>query len=117
MVVDAERHGQPPRLPCYTGLLTRLNCEASERPVGAGPTGKITGYLLNTEHLYGASKARFFVEFGFRQEVWEDLAAALKEHGQRHEVASVRETEFGVRYAMDGVLRVPDNRQPRVRTI
>lgn len=78
---------------------------------------KITGYLLNTEHLYGASKARFFVGFGFRQEVWEELAAALKEHGQRHEVASVRETEFGVRYAVDGVLRAPDNRQPRVRTI
>jgi len=39
---------------------------------------KITDYLLNTAHRYGASKARFFAQFGFRLEAWEVLAAALR---------------------------------------
>jgi hypothetical protein len=29
---------------------------------------KIPGYLLNTEHLIGASKTHFFSHFGFRTE-------------------------------------------------
>ena len=31
---------------------------------------KIEGYLLNAAHGYGASKARFFGEVGFRAENW-----------------------------------------------
>ena len=32
---------------------------------------KVLGYLLNRAHRYGASKARFFSEFGFTAEAWE----------------------------------------------
>ena len=78
---------------------------------------KITGYLLNPAHRYGASKARFFAAFGFRLEAWEVLAAALREHGQQHEVTRVRETGFGPRYEVEGELRGPDNRRPCVRTV
>ena len=35
---------------------------------------KITEYLLNSAHRYGASKARFFTAFGFDPAVWETLA-------------------------------------------
>ena len=31
---------------------------------------KIMDYLLSSTHRYGASKARFFSEFGFRVEEW-----------------------------------------------
>jgi hypothetical protein len=47
---------------------------------------KVVGYLLNLNHRYGASKARFFMGFGFQVEAWETFAAALREHGQQHEV-------------------------------
>jgi hypothetical protein len=53
---------------------------------------KITEYLLNTAHRSGASKARFFTEFGFELAAWEVLAKALIEHAQRHEVRKVTET-------------------------
>lgn len=79
--------------------------------------GKIVDYLLASGHRYGASKARFFAEFGFRLESWEVLAAALREHGLRHEVSRVKETGFGPRYDVDGELRAPDGRQPRIRTV
>ena len=78
---------------------------------------KISGYLLNPGHRYGASKARFFTEFGFRVEAWQVLADALHEHGCTQKVALVRETSFGQRYAVEGELITPSGREPRVRTV
>ena len=78
---------------------------------------KVIGYLLNAAHRYGAGKARFFGAFGFEVEEWEILAQALRGHGQRHEVSSETETEFGPRYEVDGPLETPDLRAPQVRTV
>ena len=78
---------------------------------------KIVEYLLNPAHRYGASKARFFAQFGFRAEAWEVLAGALREHAQENEVTKVRETGFGPRYEVEGELTAPDGRRPRVCTV
>ncbi len=78
---------------------------------------KVAEYLLNPRHRYGASKARFFLEFGFQIDDWEVFAEALREHGQVHEVSLVRQTRWGPRYEIDGELNAPDGRQPRIRTI
>lgn len=78
---------------------------------------KIVDYLLNPAHRHGAGKARFFGAFGFRVEQWEILAAALREHGQRHDVARTKETGFGPRFQVEGELAAPDGRRPRVRTV
>lgn len=78
---------------------------------------KIFGYLLNPEHQYGASKARFFAAFGFTAENWQTLAKALLDHGQTHDVTRVRETGFGPRYEIEGVISTPDGRNPRLRTV
>ena len=78
---------------------------------------KIIDYLLNHSHRHGASKAKFFAEFGFHEESWETLASALREHAERHEVGRVRETGFGPRYEIDGELRAPDGRSPRIRAV
>jgi hypothetical protein len=78
---------------------------------------KITEYLLNNAHRYGASKAKFFGEFGFKLAAWEILAKALIEHAQRNEVSKVTETLFGSRFEISGELYAPDGRAPMVRTI
>lgn len=78
---------------------------------------KIADYLLNASHRFGASKARYFTQFGFRMESWELFAAALREHGQQHDVSRTRETGFGPRYEVEGDLVAPDGRRPRVRTV
>jgi Domain of unknown function (DUF6883) len=78
---------------------------------------KIVDYLLNSAHRYGASKARFFSEFGFRVERWEELAGALREHSRAFDVVRERETGFGPRYVVEGELDTPCGRRPRVRTI
>lgn len=78
---------------------------------------KITEYLLNAEHRYGASKARFFARFGFSLATWETLAVALREHGQQHEVSGVTETIFGTCYEVEGELRTPNGRTPKIRSV
>ena len=78
---------------------------------------KIVEYLLNPAHRYGASKARFFGQFGFQPEAREVLAVALRGHGEQNEVTKVRETGFGLRYEVEGELAAPDGRRPRVRTV
>jgi hypothetical protein len=78
---------------------------------------KIVDYLLNSQHRFGASKAKFFSSYGFVPEKWELFADALREHGQKHEVSKVVETGFGPRYQIDGELQAPDRRIPRVRSV
>jgi hypothetical protein len=78
---------------------------------------KIVGYLMNIEHRIGASKAHFFISFGFSAEKWEQLAKALLVHGQTHEVKRVRETDFGPRYEVEGALKTPDGRTPLIRSV
>jgi hypothetical protein len=78
---------------------------------------KVTDYLLNPAHRYGASKARFFVQFGFTLEGWEVLADALRQHGSAHEIVRTNETPFGPRYEIEGPIASPDGRNPRIRTV
>ena len=78
---------------------------------------KIVDYLLNPVHRFGASKARFFAHFGFRVTAWEQLAQALREHGQKNDVTKTRETGFGPRYEVEGKLNCPNGRHPQVRSV
>ena|SRR5580698_2054616 len=78
---------------------------------------KIQNYLLDPEHRFGGSKARFFNRFGFTLEHWQQLAAALRTHGQVHEVKMVRQTDYGPRFEVEGELNVPDGRAPKVRSV
>lgn len=78
---------------------------------------KIVDYLLNLEHRVGASKARYFHQFGFSLAMWEQLAEALRAHGQMNEVRRVHETDFGPRYEVEGKLHTPDGRSPLVRSV
>ena len=78
---------------------------------------KITGYLLAENPESGRGKPNFFAAFGFSADNWQALADALMALGSAHEVEKVEETEFGVKYVVEGLLSAPDGRNPRVRTI
>jgi filamentous hemagglutinin len=78
---------------------------------------KITEYLLNPTHRYGASKARFFAAFGFGADNWEELAGALRDHARRNRVVRCEQTLFGPRFDVDGELRTPSGAQPMVRSV
>lgn len=76
---------------------------------------KVTTYLLSDERSEG--KAAFFAAFGFTRERWDLLRDALLEHGASHEVFLGGNNPFGVKYVVEGPLRTPDGRSPRVRSV
>lgn len=78
---------------------------------------KITEYLLNPAHPRGKSKARFLVRYGFSRGRWQELAEALRQHGQSNPVVAAVDSCFGTKYNVEGPLRTPDGRNPRVRTV
>ncbi|NJN55111.1 MAG: hypothetical protein HC804_10335 [Anaerolineae bacterium] len=81
------------------------------------PQAKITEYLLSFTHEDGRPKAQFFTRFGFTIAEWEQLAEALKEHGQQHFVTKVEDSPFGKRYVIEGTLNAPDKRTPFIRVV
>lgn len=78
---------------------------------------KITKYLLNTEHVKSGGKAKFFIHFGFSVAQWEQLANALIDHAHAHEVKKTEQTQFGMRYIIEGEILAPENRKPQVRVV
>ena len=78
---------------------------------------KVEGYLLNLTHRFGRPKAIFFLGFGFSANDWTVLAAALRDQGQSHPVASITDTFLGPRFTVEGPLDCPDGRKPLVRTV
>jgi hypothetical protein len=68
------------------------------------PEAKITRYLLSLTHLDGSSKAKFFIQFGFTVERWEQLALALLNHAADHTVRKVESSALGIRYIIEGSL-------------
>jgi hypothetical protein len=78
---------------------------------------KIVEYLLSPTHRYGTSKARFFAQFGFGLDNWEALAAALRDHAKKSHAVLRKDTPFGPRFEVDGVLETPSGERPRVRSV
>jgi hypothetical protein len=81
------------------------------------PRRKIEDYLLNLEHPVGGGKAKFFIRFGFRREQWEELATALRHHGEHNEVRERLADADGCTYLVEGRITTPSGRRPRVRTV
>lgn|ERR1017187_9785672 len=81
------------------------------------PEAKIVLYLLNPNHRSGKSKANFFSARGFTTEQWEELADALRRHALEHEVSRQIKTSLGVRFAIEGLMSMPDETVARIRSI
>jgi hypothetical protein len=85
--------------------------------VAAVPKEKIVDYLLSASHRDGRHKAAFFNSFGFSVDNWQAMAASLLQHAADHEIATEEESPFGKRYAVDGIMDMPDGRTATIRTV
>ena len=81
------------------------------------PQSKITDYLLDVEHIDGQRKAAFFLHFGFSVSEWEQMADALRAHGQTYDVTQQIENLYGMKYIVEGELNTPDGRNPFIRSV
>lgn len=78
---------------------------------------KVTAYLLSDTHPAGRAKAAFFRRYGFSAASSEILRDALLDHGRTADVVSTMETDYGIKYIVDGPLSAPDGRNPRLRAV
>lgn len=78
---------------------------------------KVVRYLLSADHPDGRSKATFFADFGFCARQWSAFARALLDHGSSGDVTAVVRSGYGTRYNVDGHIKTPDGRNPRIRTV
>jgi len=81
------------------------------------PQKKVVGYLLSSSHRDGRGKAKFFTQFDFSVEAWEELAQALRQHTVDHEIAKLEESPFVTRYVIQGRIIAPDGRTPLIRSV
>jgi len=73
--------------------------------------GKVSGYLLSSNHPVGRTKAAFFTRFGFREDAPDQLAQAPLDHIVSHDVANSEVSSYGIKYRIDGPLASPDGAQ------
>ena len=79
---------------------------------------KIAGYLLNTAHKKGASKAKYLMAFGFTVDDPETLAMTLVKHAMAHLPGVTMLPEKGPRRVIfEGEVAAPDERLMRLRTV
>ena len=81
------------------------------------PEKKINWYLLSLSHPSGRTKAAFFSRFGFTSDSWQVLKKSLMSHAADHDVSTIEESDFGIKYIVEGELRTPDGRNPIVRVV
>src|SRR6478672_9719296 len=80
------------------------------------PDGKIVDYPLSDTHRDGRHKAAFFRTFAYRLSEWRRLRDDLLKQAT-YDVVSVENSQFGIRYVIEGIIQTPDGREPMIRTV
>lgn len=62
------------------------------------PKAKVVDYLLSSTHPQGRHKAVFFRAFGFSLAAWDQLAAALRQHGVANDVTTAEDALWPTLY-------------------
>jgi hypothetical protein len=65
---------------------------------------KLHGYLLSLSHPEGGAKARFYKSVGFTIDNDEELRIELLRIARTFDVVEISADEFGVKYAVEGIL-------------
>jgi hypothetical protein len=78
---------------------------------------KLTHYLLSNSHPVGKSKAKFFRQFGYDDQIVELLEEGLLAIAQTQEVEEVEESAHGTKYKIPGFLNTPAGIPVRILTV
>ena len=78
---------------------------------------KITDYLLNQGHKEGGPKAKYFHNRGFTLLGWEEMAAALRQHGRTQPITETSSTPFGKKFTVQCQIQTPDGKNPCILTV
>ncbi len=78
---------------------------------------KLRDYLLSEEHPDGRSKARYLARLGYSRAEWGRLDRDLREQILPLKARPVRESPWGSKYEILGVLKGPSGRAAWIRSI
>lgn len=81
------------------------------------PIAKLKDYLLSETHAVGKSKAKFFRTIGFNASNINLLEDRLVSRAQTENIIEINTTQYGAKYAVDGLLETPKNTFVKIRTI
>ena len=81
------------------------------------PDRKLTGYLLDHAHPQNKGKAAFYEIVGFTKQNSDDLRVALLRHVLANEVVNFINTDFGIRYVVEGWMHCPNGKQYPIRSV
>ena len=77
---------------------------------------KLSGYLLNINHIDGGSKARLLMSFGFSVEDIYKLHEAVLLHADNADVALLQ-TSFGDKFIVERSMPTPTGKSLMIRSI
>ena len=78
---------------------------------------KLVSYLLNLSHKDGASKAKFFLQRGFKADPWQTFAEALQTHGASRTVTGIENSKHGKKFTVECQIRTPDGKNPCILSV
>jgi hypothetical protein len=78
---------------------------------------KLTAYLLNVQHPVGGSKARWFRGLGYDPADPTILERDLLALARTSDDYSKKESPFGTKYVVNGLLATPDGREVNLTTV
>lgn len=78
---------------------------------------KIRDYILSQSHPIGRFKAALFLKMGYAQENWKQLADDIANHHLPMEAEPLEKTRYGQKYAITGLIRVPNGKIVLLRSI
>ena len=81
------------------------------------PEEKITRYLLDLTHKRGGPKAKFFLGHGYSLANWQLLKRDLLWHAVEYEVNQTKLTLHGLKYIIEGKLKLPSGQLRLLRTV
>ena len=78
---------------------------------------KIVNYLLDVDHVHGASKARLLHSLGYSVGIWQQLEVDLRAAHLTEDVIASRDTAWGMRYEIVAPLTGPSGDTVLFRSI
>lgn len=78
---------------------------------------KLSEYLLSTTHAVGRTKAKYFLDLGYREDSIDRLKEDLLKIALASKVTEKVLTPFGMKYVIDAELAAPAGVIAKIRTV
>ena len=81
------------------------------------PESKLIDYLLSETHAVGKAKAKYFRSLGYTKTNADQLKRDILMIAKSYEITQKFETNFGLKYTIEGRLRTPNGSIARITTV